>query len=102
MEKLSVGLTIIDINPAHVRFRLFVALIHDDLSHDRATRASIGGELVLRANEFAPFILRLRPHIIIVGDGLLLPDGLQPLYTEQLARGDWDYDKWVWSINYGN
>lgn len=64
-KKFSIGLRINSISPAHVHFKLFCNLIPEDQQHNEATRASIGGELCLRNEEFPHFVERLHPDVIL-------------------------------------
>lgn len=70
-KKLSVGITIESVTPAHTRFKIFSNLIPYQQDHTQATRASLGDTLCLRNEEFRPFMARLRPDILVLRDGSL-------------------------------
>ena len=97
-RKISIGLKILGSTPAHTEFVIFSSLIPNDSEHENMTRASLGKPQMLRNDEFTPFVLRLRPHIISRHHSeISLPATLEPFYSEQPARGDWDFYKWVWT-----
>ena len=72
-KKLSLSIRVDDINPAHVRLSVFSAMVLEEYAHDQVTRAK-SGDLVLRVDEFGPFIDHIQPHIISLRDEVTAED----------------------------
>jgi hypothetical protein len=92
--KFSICVKILTITPAHIGFVIFAGFILDEKAHEDMTRDSLGEPLMLRNQEFVPFIQRLRPHILDTQKADIMPE-LRDLYYRQYSRGAWDYDKWI-------
>jgi len=62
-RKFSISVRIDNVNPAHVRLSIFSAMILEEYDHVQATRGK-AGDLVLRCEEFVPFMEQLDPHLV--------------------------------------
>lgn len=68
MNKLSISVRIISLNTQHVWFKLYLNLIPNNVPHLEGTRALMGEAQCLRLEELEPFMQRLKPDLVTLGD----------------------------------
>jgi hypothetical protein len=77
-RKFSFSIRVDKINPVHIHLSVFAAMILQEYEHNEATREK-AGELTLRADEFAPFLDQVQPHMVTAA--LSVPVELIERYT---------------------
>lgn len=96
-KQYSLSIRVDTVNPVHVTYSIFDALIPLGAKHEDFTRARCGIEICTTTEAFPHLIQQVKPHIITAArncendTNALISDW----YEFQEARGEWDYHKWI-------